>query len=473
MYMAPELAAGKPASMQSDIYSLGVVLFQLAVGDLSRPLTMDWPRDIEEPRLVNELVDCFAGDPQERFAAARQLAENLRSLKRHSDLLARWRSLARNLGTVSYRALLAIGVCMVLWGISGLCLLLLMVVLSWWDFRPQLLGFDLSRLLGLNPRLLITSTWIGVFAIYAARVKYRGGWPTAVGVLFCLVGWVLLISIPIEKPQWRLETLSPLLIFFILGLGLLRSGHKEHLRLSRMRKTSSISKAASWFGRIWAPAILAGSMVAFVIYSVQPSRPNYKLLYGRLDLTEAGRIITELGQMNLPYREEKEQAVSEAHDGVSSTNISVFSIYVPQDTVHMIRMHLASKGMPKGEQGGFEIFEKPGFGMSDFVQQANYRRAVQEELARSIVEIDGIESARVLIVAPESHGLLGPEKKAVASVSVKLRGNARLESRAVDAIRFLVANSIQGLEPSNVSVVDDAGNILSVEGKAGPTPAPH
>jgi WD40 repeat protein/serine/threonine protein kinase/class 3 adenylate cyclase len=80
MYMAPELLAGKPASVQSDIYSLGVVYYQLLAGDLARPSTMDWARDVENPLMREDLAKCLAGNPQERFANARELSQRLRTM---------------------------------------------------------------------------------------------------------------------------------------------------------------------------------------------------------------------------------------------------------------------------------------------------------------------------------------------------------------------------------------------------------
>ena len=89
MYMAPELLAGKPASTRSDIYSLGVVVYQLLVGDLTRPLTTDWADHIADPLLRDDLKHCFAGSPQDRFAGAGQLAKNLRALPERQQALAK------------------------------------------------------------------------------------------------------------------------------------------------------------------------------------------------------------------------------------------------------------------------------------------------------------------------------------------------------------------------------------------------
>lgn len=92
MYMAPELVAGKPASIRSDIYSLGVILYQLIIGDLHQPLTTDWRLRVDDPLLQEDLERCFAGDPEERFAGAAQLAQALRALgdrRTERDSLAR------------------------------------------------------------------------------------------------------------------------------------------------------------------------------------------------------------------------------------------------------------------------------------------------------------------------------------------------------------------------------------------------
>src|SRR4051812_6861506 len=189
-----------------------------------------------------------------------------------------------------------------------------------------------------------------------------------------------------------------------------------------------------------ASALVVGGLVSLIYFS---SRTEYALLYGKLESSEAGKVTAALDDAKVPYK------------------VNGSSILVPSDKVHAMRMQLASKGIPRGEGVGFEIFDKPNFGISDFVQRANYLRAVQGELARTISQVDQIESARVMVVMPENRLLVDNQKKPTASVFVKVRGNATLPPQTVAAIRFLVANSVEGLNSNFVSVVDNLGNVLS------------
>jgi serine/threonine protein kinase len=103
LYMAPELLSGKPASIRSDIYALGVVLYQLLVGDFARPVTTDWAKQITDSLLQEDLEKCFAGDPQERFAGVGQLAEQLRSLEERRAASEKQQALLKERERAAYR----------------------------------------------------------------------------------------------------------------------------------------------------------------------------------------------------------------------------------------------------------------------------------------------------------------------------------------------------------------------------------
>ncbi len=193
---------------------------------------------------------------------------------------------------------------------------------------------------------------------------------------------------------------------------------------------------------ILATGVVLAGLSGLAVWS---SRPDFVLLYGRLDDAEAARVMGALDDAKVPYQ----------------TGRGGSSILVPSDKVYQMRAQLAAKGIPRGEGVGFEIFDKPNFGISDFVQRANYLRAVQGELSRTIAQIDQIESARVMIVMPENRLLVDSQKKPTASVFVKVKGNGQLAASSVNSIRFLVANAVESLTVNHVSVVDNLGNVLS------------
>lgn len=189
-------------------------------------------------------------------------------------------------------------------------------------------------------------------------------------------------------------------------------------------------------------AVIAG-VITVLIWS---GRTEYSLLYGNLDPVEAGKVTQSLDESNIEYK-------------ISGGG---GSIYVPRGEVHQMRMKLATQGIPKGEGMGYELLDKNTLGMSDFMQHANYNRAVQGELARTISKFSGIESARVMIVSPENRLLIDPGRHATASVFLTMRGTGRPKVETVSAIQMLVANSVEGLNVNHVSVVDNSGNVLSL-----------
>ncbi|HAM73190.1 MAG TPA: flagellar M-ring protein FliF [Verrucomicrobiales bacterium] len=175
------------------------------------------------------------------------------------------------------------------------------------------------------------------------------------------------------------------------------------------------------------------------------TRVDYSLLYGRLEDAEASKVVSVLEELKIAHR------------------IVGTQIYVPTDKVHLLRMKLIERGIPRGEGVGYELFDKSNFGISDFLQRANFVRAIQTELARSIVLMDGIESARVFVVIPENRLLLEAQKKPTASVLVQSRGMGPLSKATVNSIRSLVANAVEGLQASQVAVMDSRGNTLVSE----------
>ncbi|MGH7956007.1 MAG: flagellar basal-body MS-ring/collar protein FliF, partial [Opitutaceae bacterium] len=194
---------------------------------------------------------------------------------------------------------------------------------------------------------------------------------------------------------------------------------------------------------------VAGGLIGVVLWS---QRPDYQLLYARLGDKDAAAVISYL------------QSQSISHQVAAGGS----AVQVPSNMVYKLRMDLASKGLPSGDGVGFEIFDKGQFGLSDFVQRTNYLRAVQGELARTITQLQGVRSARVMIVQPENRLLLTEQGvKSTASVFVDL-GGGRLEIDQVDAIRHLVANAVQGLATDQVAVVDNRGRTLSAELKQDP-----
>ena len=153
---------------------------------------------------------------------------------------------------------------------------------------------------------------------------------------------------------------------------------------------------------VLATCVVGAGLVALTLWS---SRTDFALLYGKLEEGEASKVVAVLDEAKVPYEIR-----------------GAGSIYVPSDKVYQVRMQMAGKGIPKGEGVGFEIFDKANFGISDFVQRANYTRAIQGELARTISQLDQVENARVMIVMPENRLVSDSSRKPTASVFIRVKG---------------------------------------------------
>lgn len=184
---------------------------------------------------------------------------------------------------------------------------------------------------------------------------------------------------------------------------------------------------------------------AFVIGISLIQRESYALLFSGLTIEEASGIVARLKEMKIPYRIE-----------AGGT-----SIYVPKEKLYEARLNLASQNaLPGGAGVGFEIFDKTSYGMTEFLQNVNLRRALQGELQRTINQLPEVRSSRVHISIPEKSIYLEKEKEPQASVFVKLKPGRTLSREQVLGIVHLVASSVEGLKPENVVVVGSNGQIL-------------
>jgi len=129
--------------------------------------------------------------------------------------------------------------------------------------------------------------------------------------------------------------------------------------------------------------------------------------------------------------------------------------------MHEIRLEMASKGLPQGGSVGFEVFNNTKLGMTEFVQNVNYQRALQGELSRTINKFKEIESSRVHIVMSPKSLFVDKEEPATASVVLRLRHGRWLSDNQIQGIVHLVASSVPRLKPENVTVVDNSGKMLA------------
>ncbi|MDE2365603.1 MAG: flagellar M-ring protein FliF [Betaproteobacteria bacterium] len=173
--------------------------------------------------------------------------------------------------------------------------------------------------------------------------------------------------------------------------------------------------------------------------------PDYKVLFSNISDRDGGAIVAALQQMNVPYRF--------AEGGGA--------ILVPAGEVHDARLKLAAQGLPKGGLAGFELMENQKFGTSQFLEQVNFQRALEGELARSIQSLAAVSSARVHLAIPKQSVFMREQQKPSASVLVNLYPGRTLDAQQISAIAHLVSSSVPNLPLKNVTVVDQHGNLLS------------
>ena len=191
--------------------------------------------------------------------------------------------------------------------------------------------------------------------------------------------------------------------------------------------------------------LLVSIVLAFAVAVIMwAGRTDYTLLYANLDPRDAGSIKARLDEMNVEHR------------------VEGMSIYVPAETVYETRLLLANEGLPQGTGVGYEIFGKPGMVMTDYMQKLTYKRALEGELTRTITTLNGIRSARVHLTMPQRSMFREKDTRPTASVVLDMGMTSALDKTQVGGIVHLVASSVEGLRPQDVTIVDSRGNLLSM-----------
>jgi flagellar M-ring protein FliF len=201
-------------------------------------------------------------------------------------------------------------------------------------------------------------------------------------------------------------------------------------------------------------AVTIAAVLALIIggyfFATWASKPSYSILFNNLSTKDASAIVESLQKSGTAYEL--------ANDGQT--------ILVPQDQVNNLRLQLSGEGLPGDSDTGYALLDQQGITTSDFMQHTNYQRALEGELANTIKSIDGVEAATVHLVMPQKDVFSDDQNKTTASVLVQSSPTKPLSGQQVQAIVHLVASSVEGLDPTEVTVAGADGKILSTGGGA-------
>ncbi len=191
---------------------------------------------------------------------------------------------------------------------------------------------------------------------------------------------------------------------------------------------------------------VAAAVAAGVTVALWSQGPNWGLLYASLAPSDAVAVAQALEAVDIKHK----------------VDATTGAVMVPQERINDARLKLAAQGLPAGSDAGFELIRKdPGFGISQFMENARYQHALEVELVRTITSLQAVEAARVHLASPAPSAFVRDRRPGSASVFVKLKPGRQLEQGQVSAIVHLVASSIPGLEADGVTVVDQQGRLLS------------
>lgn len=218
-----------------------------------------------------------------------------------------------------------------------------------------------------------------------------------------------------------------------------------------LQKIQAIWQNVSLVQRALLVAIALTVIAVGVMLTMWASRPDMRVLYSGLDEGEAAKITEKISDKGIAYKL-----------GNGGT-----TVYVPKKHVSQLHLDMAKEGLPQGSLKGYSIFDDQPMGVSPDVQNVNIKRALQEELSKSIQMIDGVVSARIHLVSPENSLFVSQGSDTSASVVLRLRPGHRLSALNIAAITHLVAGSVEGLKSETVTIVDSQGRLLSSESEEG------
>ncbi len=212
----------------------------------------------------------------------------------------------------------------------------------------------------------------------------------------------------------------------------------------------SLTSISKFFQSPLGSNLAIGACIALILGAMMTTwlwveKPDFKVLVSNYSDRDGGAIIASLQQMNVAYQY--------AENGNA--------ILIPADRVHDVRLKLATQGLPKSGNIGFELMESQKIGTSQFLEQINFQRALEGELARSINSIASVQTSRVHLAIPKPSVFVREKQKPTASVLLSLHPGRKLDQQQIDGILHLVSSSIPELLTENVTIVDQNGNLLT------------
>ncbi|WP_298462468.1 flagellar basal-body MS-ring/collar protein FliF [uncultured Cellulomonas sp.] len=196
---------------------------------------------------------------------------------------------------------------------------------------------------------------------------------------------------------------------------------------------------------------VAGLVLGMVALSSWLTKPTMSPLFSGVSAADASAIVDQLNGEGVAY---------ELADGGST-------ILVPDDKLYATRLSVAAAGLPAdSDGGGYSLLDDMGMTASEFQQQVTFQRAMEGELAKTIGAINGVEAATVKLAMPEETVFVAEKADPTASVFVQTKQGVTLEAGQVQSIVHLVSAGIQGMDPSDVAVIDAQGRVLSAIGGA-------